>query len=147
MSLALGANEQSDQSTRANSGRDESIEVRQLVKVPPRLLQWELAQMRGRLATLGQLQAALSRGVYGETGDLAEKNLGMSWLATPLAQEVANYMPQEMREMETDLHRAASRFAVEATNAGATGDVRPANAALTEVMQKCVACHAAYRFR
>jgi hypothetical protein len=103
--------------------------------------------MREHLAILGQLQMALSKDAYGEAADLAEKNLGMSSLPKHGAQEVAKYMPQGMRDMGTELHRAASRFAIEATNAGATGDARPAIAALADVTQRCVACHAAYRFR
>jgi cytochrome c556 len=43
------------------------------------------------------------------------------------------------------MHKAASRFAIEAANAGATGDAKPALAALGAVTAQCVACHAAYR--
>jgi cytochrome c556 len=45
------------------------------------------------------------------------------------------------------MHRAASRFALSASNAGVTGDVRPALAALAELTGQCVACHDAYRLQ
>ena len=44
------------------------------------------------------------------------------------------------------MHRAASRFAVEVQNAGATNDVRPALLAKSVMLRECVACHAAYRY-
>jgi cytochrome c556 len=54
-------------------------------------------------------------------------------------------MPQGMPDIGTQMHHAASRFAVAAQDAGVGNDGRPALAALGAVMQQCVACHAAYR--
>jgi cytochrome c556 len=54
-------------------------------------------------------------------------------------------MPKGMQEIGTQMHHAASRFAVAAENAAVGDDVRPALAALGDVMRQCVACHAAYR--
>ena len=147
MGLALAADEHVHVRTHASGERAASKEVRQRVKLPAPLLRWELAQMRERIAILGQLQAALSRGAYGEAADLCEQTLGMSSLSRQRAEEGAKYMPQGMREMDTELRRAASGFAQAATNAAASGDGRPAIAALSEVMQRCVACHTVYRFR
>jgi len=147
MGLALAADEHVHQHMDESHSHAASKEVRLVVKFPAALLQRELAHMREHLAILGQLQVALSKGAYGEAADLAEKNLGMSSLPMHGAQEVAKYMPQGMRDLGTELHRAASRFALEASNVGATGDVRPAIAALSDVTQRCVACHATYRFR
>jgi cytochrome c556 len=45
------------------------------------------------------------------------------------------------------MHRAASRLAVGARDAEVSGDLAGALAGLAEVMQQCVACHAAYRVR
>lgn len=147
LGLALAADEYVDQQTDASAGRGQSKETRQLVELPAPLRQRKLQEMRERLAILGQLQAALSIEAYREAADLAEHHLGMSSLPMQGTQEVAEYMPQGMREMETALHQAASRFAVEAIHAAASADVRLANAALSELIQRCVACHAAYRFR
>lgn len=69
----------------------------------------------------------------------------MSSLAMHGASEIAPRMPKEMQDIGTQMHRAASRFAVEAQNASVGNDVHPALAALGDVMRQCVACHAAYR--
>jgi cytochrome c556 len=63
------------------------------------------------------------------------------------AAQAARYTPPGMQAMGSRMHRAASRFAVEAQNASVGNDVRPALRALGEVMQQCVACHATYRLR
>ena len=122
-------------------------DVRQPVEFPPRLLEHELANMRDHLSTLSQIQTALSNGATGEASSLAERRLGMSSFELHGAHEVAKYMPDGMQEIGTEMHRAASRFALEAASAGATGDIRPALAALAKVTQQCVACHAAYRLK
>lgn len=121
--------------------------TRQPVKFPSQLREHELANMRDHLSTLAQIQVALSKNAIDEAAGLAEKRLGMSSFGLHGAHEVAKYMPKGMQEIGSEMHRAASRFAVEATNAGATGDIRPALAALATVTQQCVACHAAYRLK
>jgi hypothetical protein len=144
---ALAAGEYTDKYAQASAGRGQSKESRQLVELPGPLLQRKLEEMRNRLAILWKLQAALSIDAYAEAADLAEHHLGMSSLPTQGTEEAAQYMPYEMREMDSALHQAASRFALEATRAGATVDARLAMAALSEVIERCVACHTAYRFR
>ena len=52
-----------------------------------------------------------------------------------------------MRDAGTAMHRAASRFAIEAQNAGATGDLKPALGAFGQVLGTCVGCHAGYLLR
>jgi len=54
-------------------------------------------------------------------------------------------MPKEMRAIGTNMHRAASRFALAAKDAEIEGGLNKAFAALSEVMQQCVACHAGYK--
>jgi hypothetical protein len=52
-----------------------------------------------------------------------------------------------MQDAGTAMHRAASRFAIEAQNAGVTGDLRPALGVLGDVTGACVGCHAGYRLK
>ena len=104
-----------------------------------------LANMRDHLLALQEIQQALAAGAYDRAGDVAEKRLGMTSLAAHGAHDVAKFMPEGMQAAGTAMHRSASRFAVEAANAGATGDVRKALGALAQVTAQCVACHAAYR--
>lgn len=124
-----------------------AADTRQAVHFPPALREDTLANMRDHLLALQQIQDALARQEYDLAGDLAEQRLGMSSLARHGAHEVAQYMPQGMREIGGAMHRSASRFAVAAQDAGATGDVKPALAALSQVTAQCVACHAGYRVK
>ncbi len=120
-------------------------DTRQLVSFPPMLLEHEMRNMRDHLATLQRIQAALADSAYDEAAKLAEHRLGLSSFELHGAHEVAPYMPAGMQAMGTEMHKAASRFAIEVDKAAATGDLRPALGALADLTQRCVACHAAYR--
>jgi hypothetical protein len=118
---------------------------RQAVHFPQAMREHTLANMRDHLFALQEIQSALSRQAYDQAADIAESRLGMSSLGLHGAHEVAKFMPQGMQDAGTAMHRSASRFAVATRDAGVTGDVRPALAALSDVMGACVACHAGYR--
>ena len=120
-------------------------DTRQFVEFPPMMLEHEMANMRDHLATLQKIQAALGAGQYDGASRLAERRLGLSSFGLHGAKHVAPYMPEGMQAIGTEMHKAASRFALEVNKAAATGDLRPAIAALGKVTEKCVACHAAYR--
>lgn len=122
-------------------------DARQAVHFPKTLREHTLANMRDHLLALQEIQAALAKQEYDRAGDIAEHRLGMSSLALHGAHDVAKYMPKGMQEAGTAMHRNASRFAVAAKDAGATGDVRPALAALASTTAQCVACHAGYRVK
>jgi len=49
--------------------------------------------------------------------------------------------------MGTEMHRAASRFALIAQEASVDRDLSPALKGLSAVTAQCNACHAAYRIR
>ncbi len=115
------------------------------VRFPKDLRLHTLANMRDHLLAMQEIQEALAREEFDQAGDISEQRLGMSSLGLHGAHEVAKYMPKGMQAVGTEMHRAASRFAVAAKDAGATGDVKPALAALAQVTQQCVACHSAYR--
>ena len=53
----------------------------------------------------------------------------------------------QAQQHDPAMHRNASRFAVAAKDAGATGDVKPALSALAATTAQCVACHAGYRVK
>lgn len=122
-------------------------DTRELVKFPPELAEHTLANMRDHLFALQEISEALGRGETGKAAKIAEERLGMTSLKLHGAHEVAKYMPQGMQDAGSGMHRAASRFAIEAQNAGVTGDFKPALGALGEVMSGCVGCHAGYRLR
>lgn len=120
---------------------------RQHVAFPDAMRVHTLANMRDHLQTLHEIQAALAAERFEEAARLAEQRLGMTSLALHDASHLAAYMPEPMQQMGSAMHRAASRFAIAAQDSGATHDVRPALAALSDVTRQCVACHAAYRLQ
>ena len=124
-----------------------SVDGRQVVDFPEPLRTHTLTNMRDHLLALQEIQQALADGAYDKAGEVSETRLGMTSLAAHGAHDVAKFMPPGMQSIGTEMHRSASRFAVEAANAGATGNVKPALAALAHVTRQCVACHAAYRMK
>lgn len=117
------------------------------VEFPKALAEHTLANMRDHLSALQEISEALSRGDTGKSAKVAEERLGMTSLRLHGAHDVAKFMPQGMQDAGTAMHRAASRFAIEAQNSGVTGDLKPALGALSEVMSACVGCHAGYRLK
>ena len=122
-------------------------DTRQFVKFPEEMKIGTLANMRDHLLALSEIQGALAAERYAEAADIAENRLGMSSLKLHGAHDVSKFMPQGMQDTGTAMHRGASRFAIAAQNSAATGDAKPALAALTEVTRACVACHAGYRIQ
>jgi cytochrome c556 len=118
---------------------------RQPVVFPAPMKTHTLSNMRDHLVALAQIQEALGNGAYERAAQTAEQALGMSSLASHGAHEVAQFMPPAMQAMGSAMHRSASQFAVEAQNSAATGDLKPALAALARTTQACTACHAAFR--
>ena len=131
-----------------HSAQQESIaDGRQVVDFPEPLRTHTLANMRDHLLAVHEIQQALADGAYDRAADLAEKRLGMTSLTLHGAHDVAAFMSEGMQPIGSKMHRSASRFAVEAANVGATGNVKPALAALAGVTQQCVACHAGYSMK
>ena len=127
------------------NGAGVAEDTRTLVQFPEMLRIHMLANMRDHLLALSEIQEALAREEFDQAGAIAEQRLGMTSLKLHGAHEVGQYMPQEMAAIGTEMHRAASRFAVAADNAAVGGDVKPALAALSRVTRACVACHSGYR--
>jgi hypothetical protein len=113
-----------DQAGAAAATPQATRDDRQLVAFPGMLRAHTLSNMRDHLQTLG-----------------------MSSLEMHGAHEVAQFMPKGMQDAGSAMHRSASQFALVAKDASATGDLRPALAALSKLNQTCVACHAAYRLQ
>lgn len=122
-----------------------AADARQRVQFPEPMRLHTLANMRDHLLALQEIDEALSANAFDKAASIAEERLGLSSLEAHDARHLAAYMPKAMQDIGTRMHRAASRLAIEAQNASAGNDVRPALAALGSVMRECVACHAAYR--
>lgn len=124
-----------------------TVDTREFVKFPPALVEHTIANMRDHLLALQQINEALARNEPEKASKIAEERLGMSSLRLHGAAEIATFMPQGMQDAGTAMHKAASRFGIEAQNVGVTGDLKPAIGALSEVMAACVGCHAGYRLK
>lgn len=120
-------------------------DARQLVALPAPMVEHMLANMRDHLAAITEIQRALGAGEFQRAGEIAEQRIGLSSLAAHGASHMAPYMPATMQELGSGMHRAASRFALVAQEAGAHGNAAKAMTALAVVTEQCVACHAAYR--
>jgi len=113
------------------------------VKLPPMMQQHMMSNMRDHLAALDEILKSMAAGDLDKAADIAESRLGMTALEAHGAAHMAKFMPEGMRANGTDMHRAASRFALKAQE----GDPNPAYRELTGITSACVACHAGYRIR
>lgn len=115
--------------------------TRQLVKMPEMMKSHMMGNMRDHLMSLHEIQVALAKGELDKAADIAEQRIGMSSLIAHNASHMAPYMPKGMQDIGTEMHHAASRFALVAKE----GDALRALDSLSKVTEQCIACHAAYR--
>jgi len=99
--------------------------------------------MRDHLVAINEILIAMAKGDVEAAAEIAEYRLGMSSLELHGASHMAKFMPEGMRKAGTNMHRAASRFALKAQE----GEVLAAYGAFSEVTSTCVACHSDYRIR
>jgi len=116
---------------------------RQMVELPKMMQQHMMTNMRDHLATINDILIHMANDRLDEAADIAESRLGMSALKSHNASHMAKFMPIEMQQIGSSMHRAASRFALKAQE----GDPLPAYNALAEVTTSCVACHSGYRIQ
>jgi len=100
-----------------------------------------LGNMRDHLLALHDIQVALAKGQLDKAGDIAETRIGMSSMDSHDASHMAPFMPKGMQNIGTEMHHAASRFAMTASE----GDLPRSLDALSKVTEQCVACHMSYR--
>jgi len=118
-------------------------DIRQMVELPEMMQQHMLSNMRDHLATINEILLKIASGELEQAAEIAESRLGMSSLELHGASHMAKFMPEGMRKVGNEMHRAASRFALIAQE----GDALAAYGELSEVTTACVGCHSAYRIR
>jgi len=118
-------------------------DTREHVELPEMMQKHMMSNMRDHLVTINEILINMSVGELDKAGEIAEARLGMSSLESHHASHMAKFMPKAMQEAGTNMHKAASRFALKA----AEGDKSQAYIALSKITSACVACHAAYRIR
>lgn len=119
--------------------------TRQSVELPELMREHMLANMRDHLRAIEEIQRELSRGSFDVAASIAETRLGMSSLGSHGAEHMAPFMPEDMRALGTEMHRAASRFATLAQEIEVTDDLPAALEALSDLTARCNACHAGFR--
>jgi hypothetical protein len=116
---------------------------RQLVEMPEMMQGHMLHNMRDHLMALNEILAYMAADKLDKAAEVAENRIGMSSLDEHGAAHMAPFMPKGMQEAGTNMHRAASRFALKAQEGGRLH----AYDALKDITASCVACHSAYRIR
>ena len=104
-----------------------------------------LENMRDHLLALTKIQQHLALEEYEKAATVAENRLGMSSLDGHSASHMARFMPAAMQQIGTQMHKAASRFAIIVQEGGLEGSTPMIADGLVGVMQQCVACHSSYR--
>jgi hypothetical protein len=115
------------------------------VKLPEMMRNHMMTSMRNHLVALEEITRSLAERNYDKAAEIAETQLGMSSLNGHGASRLGKLIPKEMGIIGTNMHRAASRFAIAARDAELEGGLNKAFSALSEVMQQCVACHSSYK--
>jgi len=118
-------------------------DTRQLVQLPEMMQQHLMSNMRDHLVAINEILIHMANGELEKAAEVAESRLGMSSLESHGASHMAEMMPEGMRQAGTEMHRAASRFALKAEE----GDALPAYKVLSQVSSACVACHSDYRIQ
>ena len=116
---------------------------REFVKLPEMMQKHMMSNMRDHLETINKILIYLSNDELDKAAKIAEQRIGMSSLDSHGASHMGKFMPKGMRKAGTNMHKAASRFALKAEE----GEVLPAYKSLSEVTSTCVACHSAYRIK
>lgn len=118
-------------------------DTRLLVQMPEMMQQHMMANMRDHLVAINEILINLGNNEIDKAADIAEQRLGMSSLSLHGASHMGKFMPLGMQAAGTNMHKAASRFALKAQE----GELLPAYKVLSEVTSSCVACHSGYRIK
>lgn len=117
------------------------------VSVPGPMKTKMLSVMRGFQEALAEILSDLAKG-DGPAAAKAAAQLGMDppGATEEMRATMMRMIPEDMHALGMTMHEQAAKFADEAAGLKPGGDLRPALAELSQVVQACNACHAAYRF-
>lgn len=118
-------------------------DTRELVKFPEMMQHHMLSNMRDHLQSLNEILENMSNDNMNKAADIAEYRLGMSSLTLHGASHIKKFMPEGMAKIGTNMHKAASHFALKVEE----GDLPAALKSLSKVTASCIACHSGYRIR
>jgi len=127
----------------ASSNLSANEDSRKLVDFPEMMQKHMLTNMRDHLKAINEILHDLSNNKMDKAASIAEHRIGMSSLDDHGASHMGKFMPEGMRQAGTNMHKAASQFALKAEE----GDLNAAYKSLAEVTSTCVACHSSYRIK
>lgn len=136
-SIAIGA-----LAATQNADPKAGSDLRQEADFPPPIKVALKQRMRENLMYVNQIETAIAANDMDRAAELAEFKLGLSSLGPHNARQEP-YMPEGMRHLGMEMHKASSRLA----RVTQEGDQLTALRSLSEVTTLCVACHATYRVR
>ena len=116
---------------------------RQFVELPEMMQKHMMSNMRDHLKAINEILIHLSNKEMDKAAHVAEQRIGMSSLDSHGASHMGKFMPEGMRQAGTNMHKAASRFALKAEE----GELLPAYKMLSKITTTCVACHSSYRIK
>lgn len=90
-----------------------SIDSRVVVEYPLTMKEHTLTSMRDHLLAISQTQEAMGNGQYDKAAQIAEIRLGQTALKAHNAYENSKFMPKGMQDIGNQMHRSASKFAIE----------------------------------
>jgi hypothetical protein len=144
--ISLAVKVQDHQHAMTGTASDQT-DSRQLVKFPQPMRLHTITSTSDHLLALQEIDFALSQNAFDKAATIAEHRLGMSSLELLGAAHIAPFMPKGMQDIGTQMHRAASRFAVDAQTASVSYDVRQALANITEAQVRTMLSHLAEEMR
>ena len=155
-----------EMSTSPASPESNSTDSRELVAYPAEVKTYLLGNMRRHLEALSQIMDAAAKGKYAKAADIADNSLGMNSAGAtscqmdgdrhmmnmsepvPPEHKLRHLMPDRWRELGQNMHKSANEFALMAREADRDPNkIAAASAALANITQQCVACHASFRIQ
>ena len=119
-------------------------DARPLVKLAPETISLLRADMRSMMAAFTTVLSLVGEGKNAEAATVIESELGMSAMAShPGMMKASQELPEDVRSLGMEMHKAASKLAKNLGSIPASGIVK----GLGEISAGCVSCHMAYRVR
>lgn len=113
------------------------------VDFPPMMQNHMLANMRDHLAALAEANELAAEQQWDKAAEVIEQRLGMSSLDDHGAGHMAKMMPAEMQALGTAMHQSASRL----SRTLQEGDAQAVIGGMADLMNRCNACHSAFKLR
>ena len=117
---------------------DDNRKFVQMPAMPKKIMR---QRMLGNLVALTQIIGLLANNKLEDAASVAETQIGNWRIGSGTGMGPGKYMPTGMRQIGQSMHKSVDEFA----RIARTGETTKAYAALQNITNVCVACHASYR--